>query len=347
VDHMHLLRLQEGVITRAQAHRHGLTWARIRSQIDAGRWQRVHGGVLVGHTGPITDLQRVWAAVLAAGPGAVASHDTGLWLWDRSVPLPAVLHVTVPIGTGPPRVRGVQVHRSRRLSPADVHPSAAPPRVRVERAVLDVAAAAAAGDRAVAIVAWAVQRGLTTAERLAVALEAYPTFPRRALLRQVIRLTGSGAHSLIEVLFVRTVLAHGLPPPRQQVRRGRGRVDAEYDGLVIELDGRFGHFNASGWWRDMGRDNEHTVDGRATLRFPGSSCSHRCRRSCSPSPGRCADLGGPARCVARADATAARNAAGGKRPTSERPDGIPAAGRADGRPSDVLGWGTVQPNQRP
>ena len=42
-----------------------------------------------------------------------------------------------------------------------------------------------------------------------------------------------------------------------------------YD-VVVELDGRLGHFDAAGWWRDMARDNAQQIGGRLVLRFPGS-----------------------------------------------------------------------------
>ena len=40
----------------------------------------MHPGVYLTHTGPISPLARVWAAVLYGGNGAVASRSTALWL---------------------------------------------------------------------------------------------------------------------------------------------------------------------------------------------------------------------------------------------------------------------------
>jgi hypothetical protein len=156
----------------------------------------------------------------------------------------------------------------------DIHPSSKPPRFRVERAVLDCAAAAPNDHRAVALLASAVQRRVTTAERLSDAMARCPNnLCRRAVLERVIVLTGEGAHSLLEVLHHDTCAAHGLPEPDRQRRIQRAVADAAYDmpvgTLLVELDGRLAHLEASSWWADSQRDNEHSNLGFATLRFPG------------------------------------------------------------------------------
>jgi hypothetical protein len=63
----------------------------VRHAVDSGRWRRVHRGVVLAQTGPMTNLQLVWAAVLAGGKDAAASHDTALWLADRQWPVPKLV----------------------------------------------------------------------------------------------------------------------------------------------------------------------------------------------------------------------------------------------------------------
>jgi very-short-patch-repair endonuclease len=148
-----------------------------------------------------------------------------------------------------------------------------PPRLRVERAVLDCAADAKSAETAIALLTSAVQRRVTTAQLLLAALRRLPNQPRRGLLMDVIELAGAGAHSLLEVAHDRACSSHHLPQPDRQRRVGPAFVDAAYDcpngTVVVELDGRMAHLGAAGWWRDMQRDNRHTVNGLATLRFPG------------------------------------------------------------------------------
>jgi very-short-patch-repair endonuclease len=263
-----LLARQDGVVSAGQAAEMGWSRHALQAQVHAGRWTRPVRGVYVTRTGLLTYEQRIWVAVLSAGAGAVASHQTALWLHDRPERQPLLVHVTVPRSRNARRGPGLVVHRSD-CDPRDVMPAASPARVRVERAVLETAAAAPSDETAVAVEAGAVQRRLTTAGRLQAVLERCPTLARRHLLRGVLTMCGRGAHSLLEVQHERIRRRHYLPEPRRQVRHGSAVIDVEYDGLVVELDGRAGHFNVAGWWRDMLRDDLHTASGRAVLRFPG------------------------------------------------------------------------------
>ncbi len=66
-----LLRRQDGVISRSQALDGGLRDHEIRRLFRRNEWARVHTGVYVQHTGPLTWSQRAWAAVLYAAPAAL------------------------------------------------------------------------------------------------------------------------------------------------------------------------------------------------------------------------------------------------------------------------------------
>jgi very-short-patch-repair endonuclease len=262
-----LLTQQAGLLSTAQATRHGWTRHAIAAQVSAGRWRRVHRGVYATTTGELTYLQRVWAGVLYAGRQAVVSHESALWSHDRRRPTPAAVQLTFPPERDAARAPGLRVYRSL-LSADEVLDLATPPRVRLERAVLDVAGAATSADGAVATVADAIQRRLTTAERLRSSLLRRPCLRHRSLLLDVLDMCGAGAHSLLEVTHEQIRRGHRLPTPRRQVRHEAAVVDVDYGGLIVELDGRAGHFEVAGWWRDMLRDDLHTVRGRAVLRFP-------------------------------------------------------------------------------
>src|SRR5688572_12591819 len=108
-------RTQHGLVTRRQAEGAGLASATLQRWVDGNRLEPVHSGVYRLAGAPRTWEQAVLAAVLAAGPGAAASHRTAGVLWgllddDDSV------EVSVPW----PRnsiIPGVTVHRSRDLAP--------------------------------------------------------------------------------------------------------------------------------------------------------------------------------------------------------------------------------------
>jgi hypothetical protein len=139
-----------------------------RSERGAEQSGSVLPGVYATFTGPVPPLAGIWAAVLYAGPGACASHGTALWLAglpppDAPIGVPPMpLRVLVPHDRRVVSQPGVLVRRSRSATEAR-HPAALPPRVRIERAKLDVAAECTAAG-ALDMVLRATQRRLTNVE---------------------------------------------------------------------------------------------------------------------------------------------------------------------------------------
>ena len=91
----------------------GLERAAVRWQVTSGRWQRPCRGVVVAHSGPLTDEEQLWAAVLAAGRDAVLGGLTAARLDGLTGFEPPAIQLLVPAAR---RVRtvlpGVVVHRS-------------------------------------------------------------------------------------------------------------------------------------------------------------------------------------------------------------------------------------------
>jgi hypothetical protein len=108
------LSAQHGVLDISQLHGFGVTWAAIRAQILAGRWQAVLPRVYATFSGPLPREARIAAALLYAGPAALLSHRTAAELWGMYPESPGPVHVTVPYQCSaisqPPLV---VVHRSR------------------------------------------------------------------------------------------------------------------------------------------------------------------------------------------------------------------------------------------
>lgn len=73
---VYLLDQQHGVITRRQALEH-LTESALLERLGR-RWQVLLPGIYLAHTGPVTDLQRLWAAQLYGGDEAMLDDTTAL-----------------------------------------------------------------------------------------------------------------------------------------------------------------------------------------------------------------------------------------------------------------------------
>ena len=284
-----LLRDQAGVISRRQVLDQGGTDNDIERMVRRNHWARVHAGVFVNHTGPLTWIQRGWAACLAHAPAALAGQSalrvrrlssSGGSLHeisDDDITIAVAGHRRVSPGPG---VRVVHLRHFEAMT--QLHLS--PPVVRLEHALLDVAARERTDAGAVAVLGDACQTGRTTPGRLVAALEARPRLPRRALLRMILDDIVSGARSALERNYLVNVeRPHGLPTGRRQRRVTAGRSvayrDVEYLGLatVIELDGRLGHEMARDRWADADRDLASTLAGDVTVRLGWAQVLEPCR----------------------------------------------------------------------
>src|ERR1700722_271817 len=129
---------QAGVVTRQQALGAGMSPGAIAAKIKFGRWQRVHVGVYATFTGPVTRDAQLWAAVLAAGPGAQLSHQTAAEinrLTDRESPL---IHVTIPANRRITQPKGVIIHISSNLTFGWRFARGVPPYTFAEETLVDL-----------------------------------------------------------------------------------------------------------------------------------------------------------------------------------------------------------------
>ena len=246
----------------------------MRWRLGSGRWRRVGPGVLVTQSGPLTEKQRLWVPLLAAGPGAVLAGLTAARLDGLTGFDDPRVYLLIPASR---RVRqvlpGAAIRRSVLLGPGDVHPVRRPPRTRLGRSLVDAAAWAATDRVARAILAAGVQQRLIRASDLSRAVGRCPRVRRRALIRATLADVAGGAEALSELDLCALVRRFGLPEPDRQAERrdGRGRrwLDAAWEQarLVVEVDGCW-HMDVRAWWADLQRDNELTVDGYRVLRFP-------------------------------------------------------------------------------
>lgn len=269
---------QQGVCSRGQLATLGITSKHIDRHVNAGRWRTLGPIVVVVHCGPLDEAARRWAAVMNAGPEAALCAWTslaewGLTGWERSV-----VHVVVQRGRRVVRLAGVYVHESRRHTVEDIRIRRGLPVHDKPRSAIDAATWSSGPRPACGVLAAVAQQGLSTADRMSLALEAAGPVRYHRLLRVALGDIAGGAQALSEIDFMRFCRRHGLPrPTRQAVRRdsnGRRRyLDIEWElpsgrRVCVEIDG-IGHMDVQRWYDDLLRSAElRAVDGTSVLPLP-------------------------------------------------------------------------------
>lgn len=263
---------QAGVVSRRQLLEIGLTDKAIASHVAAGRWRRWASGVVLTHQGEPEPTTSLWAALLTAPPGALVSHESAAWLHGLLEEPPDTAHVRVVAQAPHGNRSGVRIHRSR--VPARTRVLRGLPTTSVEDTVLDLVGTSGSDAQAISWVMLACQRRRTTSVQVLRALRRRAHQRRAALVRDLCTDVVEGAQTPLELRYLRDVeRAHRLPRSRKAVREQiAGRLmfrDLEYSvqGVVVELDGRRGHEDPRGMFRDRGRDNLATRTGRVTLRY--------------------------------------------------------------------------------
>lgn len=281
---------------RPVAHRRRLQAAgvsdhRIRTAVRGRRWQQPLPGVVVGHTGPLTRVERWQAALEYGGERAALSHRSALLLHGARVgeldaaPRPAgvrgtyvqppeggLVEVTVPHGHHLTSAGFVVVHQSRRAMETGVRLGGlrvCPP----ARAAVDVAVTVRRRSDVEHVVADVLQRGLCTVADLCA--EAVLLGRRRTpWLDQALRDAARGMRSVGEADLRRVVLLGALPEPEWgavvPTEAGTYEVDALWrrQRVVAEADGRAFHLSAADWTKDLARQNAIVGQGLTLLRWP-------------------------------------------------------------------------------
>lgn len=255
------------VVTRAQALESGMTPDAIRSKLDSGRWQRIHQGVYLTHSGALTWDSRTAAALLYAGEGAALGLHTAAH-WSHLISQrPRVIQVLIPSTRRVRSVPGVVVRRRR--APYAAGLVSGLPTTTTPQTLIDMAAEPGQRvDDVVSYIARACQMGRTYPEALLNELRRRPRHPHRELLRFALWDVASGIESYAELAFLnRVVRRHGLPPMRCQTPTGDGgRRDFESDyGLIVEIDGALFHVGGQ-LRRDRRRDRAALRQGKVTMR---------------------------------------------------------------------------------
>lgn len=275
LDLQRQLRAQSGVISRSQILALAGTDSDIRRMVRRRELARMVPGVFVNHTGAPTWLQRAWAGVLHYWP-AVLSHESAVRFelgsrWRGGGPREPI-HVAIDPRRNAVEVPGYRVHRKAHLDRQAVW-QASPPRLFIEYALLDLAAAAQPLE-AVALFTDAIQTRQVRPQMLRYMLHDLPRVRQRKWLRAVLIDLELGTCSVLEHLYLSSVeRAHRLPRAQRQARDRSGDTTVYRDvvykghGLIVELDGRAFHDNAAARDRDLSRDLSAAVQGMRTIRL--------------------------------------------------------------------------------
>lgn len=276
---------QDGVVSRRQARAAGMADHDVRRMLRRREWVQVHPGVYLDHTGAPTWVQRAWAGVLSVWPAALshasairAADGPGRRQHDDSLPV----QVAVDRRRSPVAPAGVILHHLADVE-AKVQWNLGPPRVRIEQAVVDVAAEAPDDLSCIQTLAQTVQSRRTTAERLRAALDGRSRIARRAFLDRVLSDIGRGTCSVLEHGYLdRVERPDGLPlASRQLAAKARGVIyrDVSYEdyALVVELDGRLFHDDTVARDADLDRDLDAAVEGRTSVQRGWAGQVRPCR----------------------------------------------------------------------
>ncbi|HUR48744.1 MAG TPA: hypothetical protein VMY88_04305 [Acidimicrobiales bacterium] len=272
-----LARRQDGLIGRRQVLELGMTEAEVEGRLSSGNWQRVHAGVYKLGAARLDWDQRLRAATLAAGPGAVVSHRAAAVLWRLDGLEAAPVEVTIP-HTREARRQEVICHRARSLSDADVTALRGIPVTAIPRTLVDLGRYC--GERTVEkALESALRRRISSQETLsAYVATTDPRVPGRSTLQRILqsRQPGRAAGSGSEVDLGRALREVGVPPPVRQFELklaggGVAVIDKAWPEarLGLEVDGFDPHSGRLAHAVDLARQNEILKVGWLLLRYAG------------------------------------------------------------------------------
>jgi very-short-patch-repair endonuclease len=236
----------DGVLSREQLFRLGLTARQIERRVNAGRLIAVYRGVYaVGHAA-LSDRGRVRAALLAAGPDAIASHMTAAALWRIIRAMPAVIELTTTA-------------RARRNRPGlIIHETKVAPPVRTIHDLPLTVPLKTLADLAATQPAETVERATTEA------------LARRLVTPDQLRTRGHApTRSRFERDFRELIRQAGLPQPHVNVRVGPYEVDFLWPDhrVIVETDGWATHGTRRSFEDDRAKDAALQAAGYVVVRF--------------------------------------------------------------------------------
>jgi very-short-patch-repair endonuclease len=256
----------------------GRSHAALHRAVAAGDVTCPHPGVYVVAGAPRSWEQSLTIAVLAGGPGAVASHRSGARLWGLTDDRDDTIEITVPRSRGP-RIKGVTVHRSSDLVAGHVTEHNRIPVTKPARVIVDLGAVLPA-DKVEDALDRALTRRLISIAGVEWMLNELPRRGRNgagvaARILDQRALGRAAADGQLEPRMARLLRKAALPAAiyHFEVRDAAGRLLAEVDfaypelRLAIEVDGWSIHGTPRAMGKDFIRQNGLVPYGWHVLRF--------------------------------------------------------------------------------
>jgi very-short-patch-repair endonuclease len=258
------LRRQDGVVTRAQARRCGLSDDAVKRLVRSRRWRRCGPGVYFADDRPFTDTARIRATVWGYGPNAVASGLAAAWWLELVAVAPRIVEVTMPRNSHGRAHPGARVRR-RDLPPADVVEHRM---LQVTSVALTVVEAAVRRGGGSAVMDSALQRRVTFSELQHAHLRHRGRYGSPAA-RRLLQAASGGARSVAERLLIDLLRSAGITGWHANYPVGRYKVDVGFPvpKVAIEVDGWAFHSGRVEVQVDRERQNYIALRGWQVLRF--------------------------------------------------------------------------------
>jgi very-short-patch-repair endonuclease len=256
------------VIARSQLLAAGLSHDGIVHRVRTGRLHPVFRGVYVVGRPELSRDGELMASVLAAGPGAWVSHETGAEALRVRRREPGPIEVSIVAARRSSRP-GLAIHRRERRDPSTVTEVRGIP-VSTPAALMIDMALRWPPEHLEAAINQADVVDLLDPEQMRTAMDAFRGQPGVRVVRDALdAATFLPTDSELERRFLRLVRGAGLPDPRTRRYASGHRVDFVWDelGLVVETDGLRYHRTPFEQRRDLERDQAHRARGLVPVRF--------------------------------------------------------------------------------
>ncbi|MGI9029695.1 MAG: DUF559 domain-containing protein [Ilumatobacteraceae bacterium] len=266
-------RQHHGLITRDAAIRCGMSRTGWYRALAEGELAPIYAGVARLYGTPVTREQTIAAAVLAAGPGAMASHRSAALLWGVPRPDADPIDVMLSNRAREATLPGVIVHRPRDRK--DLSPVLRR-NVRCSNVLRFLCDLGAVDEPTVSLaVGHVVTTGLASPAALRLAVDVHARRGRHGVpaLRRALDdwvIDGKPVDSVLEKAMQRLIQAHGLPAVEFHAKVAGFEVDFRIIDapIVLECDGWEHHAKTPAQQtRDAARDSELVAAGLVPVRF--------------------------------------------------------------------------------
>jgi hypothetical protein len=270
-----LHREDDQVATHAELLAVGFAMSTICARMrDKGPWQWILPGVVVLHNGPVSERQRLRAALKYAGEGAVITGLTALrGKGVQGVPEDSTVHILVGHRCRRTSTEFVVVERTRRL-PRSAVVGDLPVVLSAARAVIDACRRMRGLNAVRELVAAAVQQRHCTAKQLADELRSCQR-RRTATANRVLTEISAGIRSVAEAKAREILCRRGVPEPlwNAVLRTRAGDFIGSPDGywrdlaLALEIDSTAWHLTPAKHRRTLAKHVRYTRRGISVLPY--------------------------------------------------------------------------------